>query len=150
MATKAISIYFGTETGHSQAVAEAIAARAGTIGIDATVRNLANVPAGDLASEANPSVFVVSTWENGKPPFMARRFFTELEQGEIKAPRLRFAVIGLGNEHYEHFCGSGITLDAALEKIGGRRFMARTDLGRDYADKLRGWIPLFFQTLFEV
>jgi len=150
MATQAISIYFGTETGHSRAVAEAIQSHAEEADIEVEMHDLADVSAAQLAMELRPAVFVVSTWGGGKPPFMARRFFFELESGEIETPLLSYAVVALGDECYEDFCKCGKTLDSLLEKAGAARFMPRTDIGHDYMKCIGEWMPRFFGTLSEM
>lgn len=132
MAIKTISIYFGTETGNCRSLAEALATRAAAKNIKSQVFDMMEVSASRLLTESNPCVFVISTWDNGQPPFMARRFFVELKSGTIKANALRFAVIALGDEHYDDFCRGGKTLDALLDGIGGQRFMPCVELGRNY------------------
>jgi sulfite reductase (NADPH) flavoprotein alpha-component len=46
--------------------------------------------------------------------------------------RLLFSVLALGDEHYEHFCACGRNVDNMLEKLGGKRWMPRTDMGSDF------------------
>jgi sulfite reductase (NADPH) flavoprotein alpha-component len=149
MPPKAISIYFGTETGHSRAVAYAIAARAGEAGFTATVTDLVDVFASRLSEERNPSLFVVSSWDDGKPPFMSRRFFAELESSGVRAPDLRYAIIALGDRRYQRFCGAGKTLERLLENAEAKALLPRADFGREFEREAEAWMPGFFKALGE-
>jgi sulfite reductase (NADPH) flavoprotein alpha-component len=147
MGNKAISIYFGTETGNSRYVAETLATMAAQRGCAASVRDLVNVSADELARDADPVVIVISTWNRGRPPFFARRFCAEVEAGKTPMPKLRYTVIALGEESYEKFCECGKSLDALLEKLGGTRFLARADFGSTFKDDLKKWEPRFWKSL---
>jgi sulfite reductase (NADPH) flavoprotein alpha-component len=129
---KGLSIYYGTETGNSRFVAETIAAEARTRGAEASVEDLVNVPPNRLAAQDRPVVIVISTWNRGKPPFYARRFCEELEKGAVRMDGVRYAVVGLGDEHYELFCACGRNVDAAMERLGAVRFAERIELGASF------------------
>lgn len=135
MEERRIAIYYGTETGNSRFVAETLAEAARSRGYEAVPEDLVNVPARRLSEEKRPSVVVISTWNRGKPPFYCRRFYEELEAGRTRMDNLRYAVIGLGDEHYEFFCACGKNVDAMLEKLGGKRFAPRTDLGARFRER---------------
>jgi|GEM_PF-2439027 sulfite reductase (NADPH) flavoprotein alpha-component len=129
---KDLSIYYGTETGNSRFVAETIAAEARARGAEVSVEDLVNVLPSRLATQGRPVVIVISTWNRGKPPFYARRFCEELEKGTVRMDSVHYAVVGLGDEHYELFCACGRNVDAALEKAGAVRFAERVDLGASF------------------
>lgn len=151
MATQAVSIYFGTETGHSRLVAERAAAKLAENGYEVQIFDLKETPAAQLMTEAAPAVFVISTWEHGQPPFLSRRFFAELMSGGIKIPGLRYAVAALGDEHFgENFCRGGKMLDTILERAGGTRFMPRTDIGQKYATEASSFASAIFHALKEM
>jgi len=126
---KGLSIYYGTETGNSRFVAETIAAEARARGAEASVEDLVNVPPSRLTAQDRPVVIVISTWNRGKPPFYARRFCEELGKGTVRMDGGRYAVVGLGDEHYELFCECGKNVDAAMERLGAVRFAERIDIG---------------------
>ncbi|HNX04970.1 MAG TPA: flavodoxin domain-containing protein [Opitutales bacterium] len=135
MENNSIAIFYGTETGNSRFVARALADEALKRGIAAGVEDIVNITAGRLAEEKRPVVVVISTWNRGRPPYYSRRFFEELEKGAVRMDGLRFAVIALGDENYEMFCQCGRDIDAALEKLGGMRFAARTELGARFRER---------------
>jgi sulfite reductase (NADPH) flavoprotein alpha-component len=128
MDVKSIAIYYGTETGNSRFVAVSLAEKARARGIAADVEDLVNVTARRIAEETRPVAIVISTWNRGRPPFYSRRFCEELKKETVRMEGLHYAVIALGDEHYEMFCACGRDVDAALEKLGGTRFAPRTDL----------------------
>lgn len=136
MAGNTLSIYFGTETGNSRWVAEAIANMSAARSVPATVQDLVNISAEQLSRDSDPALVIISTWNRGKPPFFARRFYADIEAGKTAMNTLRFAVIALGDEHYEHYCACGRNLDMLLEKLGGKRWMPRIELGTDFRSNL--------------
>jgi sulfite reductase (NADPH) flavoprotein alpha-component len=127
-----LSIYYGTETGNSRFVAEILAGEARARGIEVAIEDLVNATPRRIAEERSPVVIALSTWNRGRPPFYARRFCEELEKGVVRMDDVRYAVIALGDEHYELFCACGKNVDAAMEKLGGKRFAQRIDLGADF------------------
>jgi sulfite reductase (NADPH) flavoprotein alpha-component len=138
MEVQSIAIFYGTETGNSRFVAVSLAEEARARGMCADVEDLVNVTAGRLAEETRPVVVVISTWNRGRPPFYSRRFCEELKKGAVRMDGLRYAVIGLGDEHYDMFCACGRDVDAALEKLGGTRFAPRTDLDSHFRQNTPG------------
>jgi len=145
MGKTTLSIYYGTETGNSRSIAEAIAGMAAKKDVAVSVYDLVNVSAQQLARNTDPVVIVISTWNRGKPPFFARRFVTDLETGTVKMPKLTYTVVALGDEHYEHFCACGKNVDAILEKLDAKRFMPRTDLGSTFRTDILNWESIFWK-----
>jgi sulfite reductase (NADPH) flavoprotein alpha-component len=142
-----ISIYYGTETGNSRMIAEELAAQAVKLDVSASVHDLVNVTAEEFAKETVPCVIVISTWNRGLPPYFARRFCAELEACTVPMPNVRYAVIALGDEHYENFCACGKAVDAALAKLGATRILPRTDLGSSFKREFAGWGSKFWDAI---
>lgn len=66
------------------------------------------------------------------------------------APRLEgtnFAVLGLGDTSYEHFCKMGKDFDARLEALGAKRIADRADCDVDYDDSYAAWSNAVFAEL---
>ena len=66
-------------------------------------------------------------------PFLTRSAVEWLDKAPA-LPGLPFSVLALGDRNYEHFAACGKRVDAALEKLGGRRVVDRVDIGEG-----RGW-----------
>jgi sulfite reductase (NADPH) flavoprotein alpha-component len=71
-----------------------------------------------LAAETY-ALFVVSTHGEGEAPDPAQPFFQQLcvEHFPLLGD-LSYAILALGDSHYEHFCQFGKNLDAKLTGLG--------------------------------
>lgn len=86
-------------------------------------------------------ILVVSTHGEGEPPESARQLYRFLH-GE-RAPRLdglRYAVFGLGDSSYEHFCKAGRDFDQRLEALGASRLLKRVDADLDFHSPEKNWV----------
>jgi len=147
MAKRLISIYYGTETGNCKWVAEEIATAAAKRNTVASVHDLVNVSARQFSEARDPCVIVISTWNRGQPPFFARRFCAELDEGKVSMQGVRFTVIALGNESYGDFCACGRNVDTQLEKLGAQRIMPRRDMGASFKADTSKWLTEFWEAL---
>jgi len=137
--TRTLTILYGSETGNSRDLAEALAGAAGAAGRPATVVDMADYKLRKLKDEQDLLV-VVSTYGEGDPPQGAADFF-EFVEGR-KAPKLtdlRFSVLALGDSTYERYCEAGKRVDRRLEELGARRIHPRIDCDVDYEDLAESW-----------
>lgn len=143
----ALTVLYGSQTGNAEGVAELAAERARAQGFDVTLASMAD--AGKKTLKATERLLVVvSTQGDGDPPDPALEFH-ELMMGR-KAPKLaglRFAVLGLGDASYEHFCQTGKEFDARLAELGGEAILERTDCDVDYEEKAEAWIDQVLESL---
>lgn len=130
-----VRVLYGTETGNAAGVAKKLAERLSSIGLAVEVQNLADYAAKMLERE-HTVVIVTSTHGDGTPPEPAARFFDELSgpRAPKNLGKLRFAVLGLGDSSYEHFCRAAKVVDAKLAELGAQRLLARVDCDVDYAE----------------
>lgn len=135
-----VTVLVGSQTGNSDKVAQELKARALARGLKAHVKSMGDYKFPQLKNEKNLLV-VVSTQGEGDPPDNAKEFYELLHSK--RAPKLAgtaFAVLGLGDSSYTHFCKMGIDFDRQLEKLGARRLHDRADCDVDYEDTAVGWI----------
>jgi len=135
-----LTILYGSETGNAQRVAEAAGERAEARGLPARVLDIADYNVRELKSE-RLLLIVTATHGDGDPPDPAAGFH-ELVQGR-KAPKLpgtRFAVLGLGDSSYRHFCQTAKDFDARLEALGAERLCERLDCDVDYDEAAAAWV----------
>ncbi|MCB1560328.1 MAG: flavodoxin domain-containing protein [Xanthomonadales bacterium] len=135
-----LTIAYGSQTGNSRRLAEALAAQSEAAGLAVRLVSLADLRARELPSL---SLFyaVISTQGDGDPPDDARRFLDEL--GGRRAPKLdglRFAVLALGDSSYPLFCATGRALDERLAELGGRRVVDRADADLDFERDAAPWL----------
>ncbi len=139
-ATRTLTVLVGTETGNSTALSRTLVEAARARGITAEAINMADYKPRRLKDEQDLLV-VVSTYGEGDPPQTAVGFFEFLEGRKApKLPQLRFAVLGLGDSTYEHYCEAGKRIDRRLEELGAERLTDRADLDVDFEDGAAAWI----------
>ena len=138
-AAPALEIFYASETGNGQGVAEALARRAGKAGLRLPLRSLDGYRPAGLA-RLRRAVFVISTHGEGDPPEEAADLF-----GWLDSPRaadlsqLEFRVLALGDSSYARFCEAGRRLEALLEARGARAFAPRVDCDVDYDEAATAW-----------
>jgi sulfite reductase (NADPH) flavoprotein alpha-component len=139
-ATRTLTVLYGSETGHSTAVAASLAERAKLQGLSAQLFDMAAFKPRQL-KELQDVLIVVSTYGEGDPPQPAVRFFEFVEGRKApKLPDVRFAVLALGDSTYEHYCEAGKRLDRRFEELGATRLKPRVDCDVDYDEPAEAWI----------
>lgn len=139
VAAPELTVLYGTESGNSETLADLTVKAAKASGFKAKALNMADLKIAKLKDIENLLV-IVSTWGEGDPPETAVDCYEALMGA--KAPKLtktRFAVLGLGDTSYEHFCKMGKDIDARLEALGGKRIYDRVDADVDYDDDFAKW-----------
>jgi len=129
-----LSILYGSRTGNGEGLAKIALKIATEQGYKATLKNMGEYKTRDLQNEKNLLV-IVSTHGEGEPPFAAKELY-EFIFGK-RAPRLEnlnYAVVGLGDSSYFHFCKTGIDFDNQLEKLGAKRIHNRANLDVNFTD----------------
>ncbi|MFV0590393.1 MAG: assimilatory sulfite reductase (NADPH) flavoprotein subunit [Draconibacterium sp.] len=135
-----LTILFGTETGHSQGLAERLGEKANFKGINAQVYSLYDYNYKKLKDEENVAV-IVSTHGEGDPPDMAEDFHKYVTGN--RAPELKstnFAVLALGDKTYRNFCKTGEDIDNALKNSGGYRITSMVKCDVDYEQSAEIWM----------
>ncbi|MEI7504184.1 MAG: flavodoxin domain-containing protein, partial [Paludibacter sp.] len=135
-----LTILYGTRTGNGEGLAKKALKIALEQGIDAKIKSMANYKPRDLQTEKNLLV-IVSTHGEGVPPFAAKELYDFIHGS--RAPKLtdvNFAVLGLGDSSYFHFCKTGKDFDEQLEKLGAKRLVPILACDFDFATIADEWI----------
>lgn len=146
-AARKLTILYGTETGNSTEVAQALGNSAKEQGLAPTVADMADYKPRQLGDEED-LLIVVSTYGEGDPPQPSTGFF-EFVEGP-RAPKLegvRYAVLALGDSTYEYYCEAGKRLDSRLEELGAKRLADRVDCDVDYDDPAAEWSKAIIEQL---
>jgi sulfite reductase (NADPH) flavoprotein alpha-component len=131
-------IGFASQSGFAEQLAWQTAGQLQAAGLPVKVQPLADVSEQDL-HESNNALFVVSTFGDGEAPDSARDFERKVLGRTPSLERLNYAVLGLGDRQYQHFCGFAKRLHTWLGEHGGKTLFApvEVDSGDPYA--LRHW-----------
>ena len=131
-------IGFASQSGFAEQLAWQTAGQLQAAGLPVKVQPLADVSEQDL-HESNNALFVVSTFGDGEAPDSARSFERKVLGRTPSLGRLNYAVLGLGDRQYQHFCGFAKRLHAWLGEHGAKTLFApvEVDSGDPYA--LRHW-----------
>ncbi|MBA4360182.1 MAG: flavodoxin [Pseudomonas sp.] len=131
-------IGFASQSGFAEQLAWQTAGQLQAAGLPVKVQPLANVSEQDLRESSN-ALFVVSTFGDGEAPDSARGFERKVLGQASNLESLNYAVLGLGDRQYQHFCGFARRLHTWLGEHGGKTLFApvEVDSGDPYA--LRHW-----------
>jgi len=140
-AEAALTILYGSQTGHARSVAEELYEAAREAGLAAELVSMGDFKEKNL-KKLQHVLIVISTQGEGDPPDDALNLFEYLHS--TKAPKLdalRYAVLALGDSSYEFYCKTGRDFDTRLEELGATRLLDRVDLDVDFDDGAEAWIP---------
>ncbi|MBV9877258.1 MAG: flavodoxin domain-containing protein, partial [Verrucomicrobia bacterium] len=133
------NVYFGTETGNSEALAKQTAKFLQSRGFESQAINLNKISSSALAGEAY-ALIVISTFGDGDPPDSAKAFYTELHKPDHpRLSELRYSILALGDRNYERFCQCGKDIDVRLEALGGQRIYGLAECDVDYEATAEAW-----------
>ncbi|WP_167613172.1 assimilatory sulfite reductase (NADPH) flavoprotein subunit [Maribellus sediminis] len=135
-----LTILYGTETGHSQGLAEKLGEKAAFKNINAKVLSLYDFNYKKLHEEENV-VVVVSTHGEGDPPDMAEDFHKYVTGN--RAPDLKgvnYSVLAMGDKTYRNFCKTGEDIDEAMKDCGAYRITPMVKCDVDYEQNAEMWM----------
>ncbi|MGI4759655.1 MAG: assimilatory sulfite reductase (NADPH) flavoprotein subunit [Janthinobacterium lividum] len=135
-----LTILYGSHTGNGKKIAEQAAEAATARGLRPEVRDMNDYPGRQLAQEQNLLV-IVSTHGEGDPPVSAEELHQFIGGPRApKLPKLKFAVLALGDTSYIHFCQTGKDFDERLAALGATRLLDRIDADVAYKPAAAHWI----------
>lgn len=139
-AAQKLTVLYGSHTGNGKKIAEQAAAAAAGRGLTAEVRDMNDYPPRQLAQEQNLLV-IVSTHGEGEPPISAEELHQFINGPRApKLPKLRYAVLALGDKSYLHYCQTGKDFDQKLAELGGTRLLDRVDADVAYKAAATQWV----------
>lgn len=142
-----LTILYGSETGHSQALAEKLADKAAFKQVATKVSDMYDYDYNNLSEEENLAI-IVSTHGEGEPPDMATDFYQYIT-GE-NAPdlqNLNFSVLALGDKSYKQFCKTGEDIYRACKDLGAFSITSLVKCDVDYEQDAEIWMNNFLMNL---
>jgi sulfite reductase (NADPH) flavoprotein alpha-component len=147
---KKLKILYGTHTGRSKTIAEKLAKKLASRGVEAISVALDDYKTRQLATETNV-VFIVSTHGEGEPPAMAEDFYGFITgKRSPQLPNLSYSVVALGDKSYKFFCKTGIDIDQALAKSGAKSILPILTLDVDFDEEVDRWITDFTEVFADI
>ncbi|MCU7920328.1 MAG: assimilatory sulfite reductase (NADPH) flavoprotein subunit [Candidatus Thiodiazotropha sp. (ex Epidulcina cf. delphinae)] len=137
--TPLMTILYASQGGNARSVAEKLASNIETQGFSARLVSAESYRSRDLNKE-KLLISVISTQGEGEPPESARELFKYLQgKKPSKLEGLKYAIFGLGDSSYEHFCQAGKDLDRLLKALGARALVDRVDADVDFQTCTEAW-----------
>ena len=139
-ALRPLTILFGSQTGTAEGLAKRASKEAGRRGFAATVVDMAQTSAAQLA-QCSAALLITSTYGDGAPPDNAKALHAELasDSAPSLAP-LHFSVCAIGDSNYAQFCRCGRDFDSLLEKRGATRSAPLVECDVDQDAAFKSWL----------
>ena len=113
-----ILIVYGSSTGNTESIAEAIAKILGDKGHEVTIRNAAEVSAEGLAQGYDAVLFGSSVWGIDEVEFQDDFAPLVDEFGSMGLSGGKVAAFASGDSSYENFCGAVDVLESKAKEVG--------------------------------
>ena len=142
-----LNILFGTHSGNSQNLAHVIGESLSNEGFFCDVQDLGAVEPESI-HDMDFVIIVTSTHGDGEPPDNASEWMSYLKfNEELDLSHVNFAVLGLGDSYYPHFCQCGKDFEEYLSKHGGHLLTRRLDCDLYYEEQYPEWLSGLIKVL---
>ena len=134
-----IHILWGSQSGNAKNLAHVIGESLGHQ-FEIVVRDLGDVDPEEV-HVIHRLIIVTSTYGDGEAPDNASEWMSFVKfANELDLSHLRYAIIGLGDTYYPHFCQAGKDFDQYLSKHGAHAMLKRLDCDLYYEDQYHDWV----------
>ncbi|AJI81820.1 sulfite reductase subunit alpha [Yersinia enterocolitica] len=134
-----ITLISASQTGNARRLAEQLRDDLVAAKLNVNLVNAGDYKFKQIAQE-RLLVIVASTQGEGEPAEEAVALHKFLFSKKApKLPETAFAVLGLGDTSYEHFCQAGKDFDNKLAELGAQRLLERVDADVEYQESAQQW-----------
>ncbi|HEN3480665.1 TPA: NADPH-dependent assimilatory sulfite reductase flavoprotein subunit [Yersinia enterocolitica] len=134
-----ITLISASQTGNARRLAEQLRNDLVAAKLNVNLVNAGDYKFKQIAQE-RLLVIVASTQGEGEPAEEAVALHKFLFSKKApKLPETAFAVLGLGDTSYEHFCQAGKDFDNKLAELGAQRLLERVDADVEYQESAQQW-----------
>jgi sulfite reductase (NADPH) flavoprotein alpha-component len=150
LASPRVAVLYASQSGTAEGLARKLAKEIKAQGHVPAVSTLAGYTPAALAAEKF-AVLIASTYGEGEAPDGVQPFYEGLCLEHFpRYEKLHYAVMALGDRHYEHFCKFGIDLDTKLAALGANRICDRVESDVDVDDPFAQWKAMLLPRLQEI
>jgi sulfite reductase (NADPH) flavoprotein alpha-component len=116
-------------------------------GFDSPVSDMGELDPENILDMDN-IIIVTSTHGDGEPPDNASEWMSYLKfNEELNLSHVNFAVLGLGDTYYPHFCQCAKDFEQYLSKHGGHSMVPRLDCDLYYEEQYPEWLSSLIEVL---
>jgi sulfite reductase (NADPH) flavoprotein alpha-component len=144
-----IAVLYASQSGTAEGLARKLAKELKAQGHVPAVSTLVGYTSAALAAEKY-ALLIASTYGDGDAPEGVQPFYEQLCLEHFpRFENLSYAVLALGDRHYEHFCKFGSELDTKLAALGANRLCSRVDCDVDVNEPFERWKSALMPLLSE-
>lgn len=133
-----ILIVYASQTGYAEQLAQQTANTLTRGEMNAQLLDIADCQIQHL-QQASQVLFIVSTTGEGDAPDSAAAFCQSVMHQTQALAHLRYAILALGDRHYQHFCAFGRELDHFLHQSQAQTWFDRVEVDNGDEGALRHW-----------
>ena len=141
-----LTILVGSQTGNALNLALGISGQLSADGIDNECFPMDEIDP-ETILELQKLLIVTSTYGDGEAPDNASEWLSFLKFSELDLSHLEYAVLGLGDNYYPHFCQCAKDFDQYLARQGARQLLERLDCDLYYEEQYPEWVEKLKQVL---
>jgi sulfite reductase (NADPH) flavoprotein alpha-component len=142
-----VKILFGSQSGNAQNLAHVISESLNASEVENVVYDMGEIDPEEILN-FRTILIVTSTYGDGEPPDNASEWMSFLKfSDDVDLSHLSYAVIGLGDTYYPHFCQCSKDFDYYLSKLGGHSLIQRLDCDLYYEEQYPEWLSQLIKVL---
>ena len=134
-----LAIFFGSQTGNAEDLAEKTRKLASKLGLEATVFDMDGFNPADFSSHKR-ILIITSTWGEGEMPDNAEDLWTATCESKPSLVGVNYSVCAIGDTAYVDFCQAGIDWDQKFTELGGKRIYEIQLCDVDYEPEWKKWV----------
>lgn len=134
-----VHVLWGSQSGNAKNLANVIGESLNGE-FEVVVHDMADIDPEEIHN-IHQLIIVTSTYGDGEPPDNASEWMSFVKfADELDLSHLDYAVIGLGDTYYPHFCQAGKDFDEYLSKHGAHAMLKRLDCDLYYEEQYPDWV----------
>lgn len=134
-----LTILVGSQGGNALNLAQGISDQFSDLGIDNECYPMDQLDP-EAIHELSRLLIVTSTYGDGEAPDNASDWLSFVKFNELDLSHLEYAVLGLGDNYYPHFCQCAKDFDHYLSSHGAKAMIERLDCDLYYEEQYPEWL----------